>query len=192
MDKTRLLEICQWDFLSYSEALSTSPFGTEKIRYSKMSEPLKVHEPSSLLPVLSQRDTYEIRIGRDPFGFFAWMPTCKDDRALVLEYKTKPKPWTAYKSRNEDQAKFISSTIEAIMGSQGFLVGVSCIGVQLFVEQFMVMFARNTLNPMPVAFTFYVSHRLFFEYQSNDGKVEYLDGVASEILCQRKQCQDRR
>jgi hypothetical protein len=120
MEKQRLLELCQWDFVSYEAALAISPYKTDVIRYKKETDPFQATIPA----------THEIKITTELFGFYSWMPTDKDDRAVVLEQKTQPKPWTDYKPKDLEQTQFICLTIEALVRERGFLVGVNCTGEQ--------------------------------------------------------------
>lgn len=185
MDQKRLLELCQWDFLSYEDAVSISPFGTDIIRYARMDSPIQLCNPPMHPPDVMQTEIHEIRVGTKPFGFYSWMPTSKSDRAFILEHKVRPKPWTKYMSGDEGQTKFICSVVETLIEQQGLLAGVSCIDGQ-FVQEFLVMFARIFPNPISVFVNFSISEQEIFECQNKERLVEYLDFVVGVILRQRE------
>lgn len=174
MQQKRLVELCQWDFVSYSDAVATSPYGTDVIRYTKMREPLKIYDPSSRPTDIIEIQQYEIRVGTEPFGFYSWMPTCPSDRAIILAHKTKPKPWTTYKPENEEETNSICSIVERLIGHRGLLAGVSCIGEQLFAKEFLIMLAQAFSNPAPIFANFSVSEQEMFRCQSQEMLVEYL------------------
>jgi hypothetical protein len=186
MKNQELVELCKWDFLSYEAALAISPYGTNVIRYTKIQEPYLREAKPSTLPEFIPREHYEIRVGTEPFGFYSWMPSDNNARALVLEQKTKPKPWTDYKPKDEKYVDFISSTIEALVREHGFLAGVSCVGGQFFPEEFVIMFARSPLGQPPIYANFSVSEQEMFVCQNQQQKIEYLDFIAGLIIHERE------
>jgi len=184
MERSRIIEICQWDFLTYSEALDLSPHRKQIISYPQ--KPLtRVGEPCSNEVSCEVR---RLQIRREPFGFFNWIPINQDDRSLVLEFKVKPKPWTKYCPPNKQkqaQVTFITSTLETLLEANGFLVGASCIEDGLEDMNFSVAFARSESNRFPVFINFSIPHQEMLECPTQQDKLNYLDLVCRYIIRQR-------
>lgn len=186
MKTDELIELCQWDFVSYKDASSISPTGRGVIPYQKIRLPLGSYNPDAL-PSLIQTDNFEIRIRPEPFGFYSWMPTSPEDRAVVLEHKVRPKPWTSHKPKNEERTNFVCSTIETLIDARSFLAGVSCVSERHDAEQFLIMFAVNSVNSVPIYLKCFIElEELFMRYQSKEQIVGCLDSVVDEILWERQ------
>lgn len=188
MGMQQLIELCQWDFTSYSDVLALSPYQSEIIRYRKRLTPLNKRDLFS--NELIQTKDCLIKIVTEPFGFYSWMPSCESDRLLVLEHKAKPKPWTNYKPSDPDQELIAGSTIsilEDLMSEAGFLTGISCIGGQAsFPLDYQIMFARSSKNPLPIYVDFSLSMN---DVMLKNAKqwIAHLVPVAQDILHKRKE-----
>jgi len=136
MNLEEIINLCQWDFLTFGEALSISPDNCDGIRYIKFEE---LRHSSNLNSLISLPPIFEIRISTEPFGFYSWMPTNENDRALVLEQKIYPKPWTDYEPENKIQIEFICSFIDSILREHGLLTGVACVANEKNSYKFLVM-----------------------------------------------------
>lgn len=148
----RLLKLCQWDFIEYANAVI---FGTA---------------PDNL-PVTRQL----AGIGRVHGGFYSWLPRNTDDLAIVLQHKTKPKPYTTYQPPNGSQADAICSLTECLLRNQGYLVGISCISP----DTYRAMFAGSAK-----CLTFLINPDTLKQITSVETLTNHLDNIASQLINQ--------
>lgn len=183
-----LLKLCQWDFTSYGEAIAASPYETDTIFYRKA--PLVAVKPldQPIDPVCTYT-THQLRIEREPFGFYSWLPTDATDRSIVLEHRVKPNPWTDFQPSENDAPliKFICSTVEGLIGERStFLMGnmgINCTREQGLAFQFVVMFAKRERSPA-VFVNFAIPRESMICSESL--KIEQLDIWVDKILMSRR------
>jgi hypothetical protein len=182
MNREELINLCKYDFLTYNDALAFSPYQCDRIKYRKEEEPFVICDlnsyPTNALPA-----TYEIRIQKNSFGFYSWVTNCKDDHALISEYKTKPQFYTEHEIKDTESANFICSTIENIIASTGLLAGVTCMEEFEDHKHFIVGFTAWSLNPA-IFLNFSISNEEI-AMRDQQGKVNYLFLVTEHLLRDR-------
>lgn len=136
MNQQEMFDYCEWDFRSADEALSLSPNSLPIIRYQKFDPGASgIIQTVQAIKLKSTNCTLEV--GTDPFGFYSWLPTDPEDKALLLSLKTKPKPYTRYIPTDGSQANMVCTLAENLFSERGLLTGVSCVKP----KNYIVMFA---------------------------------------------------
>ncbi len=166
----RLYDVCQWDFLSYDEALNLSPGRNEIIHYRKDENPDSMFELEVLL---------------EPFGFFSWLPSSANDVSLIMEYKLKPKLWTPFRVPQDElfHTRSIAQTIEQLLRQYDENAGVSCSGKRADGWEFLVGLARRKSTPARYAY-FFVEDECLKMSQNPLQQVQYFDSLVYQILFQ--------
>jgi hypothetical protein len=179
MNQEELINLCKYDFITYDDALAFSPYERDRIEYKKIEDFWESFEPKSH-PTNKTLPTYEIRILKNSFGFYSWITSCKNDQALISEYKTKPQFYTKHEIKDRLLANFICSTIENIIARNGYLAGVTCMEEFEDHKHFIVGFTAWALNPA-IFLNFSISNEEL-EMRNPHGKVNYLFLVTEHLL----------